>query len=341
MSKKSSLPIFLALSAACAVGATVAANKGALNLAIRNALAKDYVLPDPGWTGSTYENIKYSDISESCNLDIYVPESDHPMPLLILVHGGGFFFGDKHANQPKNMYNYFRRNGYACATLNYRMGGEAPFPAAIEDVKAAVRFLRSNAELYGYDPDRFAIWGESAGGYIAAMVALSRDDEFNGVKYIGEEEGKTASADVTALIDFYGVINMKKFREDFETAGIPKYLTDITNGKGSPDSMLDAFTQKKMAEISDEENEKYNPESRIDDRLKEKYFFAYIAHGNIDITVPIFQSARFAGLLKEKIGARRVVYAELENLRHGESRYFTDKNLTPVRAFLDRIFGIK
>ncbi len=96
--------------------------------------------------GNSYEKLQYSEVSENDYLDLYVPDSDEPMPMIVMVHGGGFVFNVSQSRQAQLMYRYFRDHGYACASINYRLAQEAAFPAGVEDVKSAIRFLRANAE---------------------------------------------------------------------------------------------------------------------------------------------------------------------------------------------------
>ncbi|MDA7640784.1 alpha/beta hydrolase [Opitutaceae bacterium] len=89
------------------------------------------------------------------------------LPLIIWVHGGGWKCGSKNGiNRCVGML----ERGYAIASVEYRLSGEALFPAAVEDCEAAVSFLRLNAKKFGLDPDRFGTWGSSAGGHLVAML---------------------------------------------------------------------------------------------------------------------------------------------------------------------------
>ena len=111
-------------------------------------------------------------------LDLYRQSGvDSPRPLVVVVHGGGW----AHAN-PRvgagfrdfpSVLAYLAQQGYAVASIEYRLSGEAPFPAQVEDLQAALRFLRSSAGRFGIDPDRVALWGLSAGAQIAALHATS------------------------------------------------------------------------------------------------------------------------------------------------------------------------
>nr|WP_240979585.1 alpha/beta hydrolase [Streptomyces sp. HNM0574] len=120
----------------------------------------------------THEDVPYAGTSDAQKLDLYLPENaGKDAPLIINVHGGSFRQGDKDMEKP-NIAHQLRR-GYAAASVNYRLTGEALFPAGVQDVKAAVRWLRAHAGACGFDPGRLVIWGESAGGYMAQMVAVT------------------------------------------------------------------------------------------------------------------------------------------------------------------------
>ena len=138
------------------------------------------------------------------------------MPMIVMVHGGGFVFNDSQSRQAQLMYRYFRDHGYACASINYRLAQEAAFPAGVEDVKSAIRFLRANAEKYGYDPERFAIWGESAGGYLSVICGASNDEEFNSVPFIGEDENNPVSSEVQVILNYYGCMEFGTQAADYK-----------------------------------------------------------------------------------------------------------------------------
>jgi acetyl esterase/lipase len=116
------------------------------------------------------------------SLDLYLPgHAGHgPLPrrpLIIYLHGGGWFSG--HSRQSGAFENWpevlasIAARGYVVSSVNYRLSGEAPFPAAIQDVKSAIRWLRAHADEYGIDKTRVLVWGGSAGGQLAALTATS------------------------------------------------------------------------------------------------------------------------------------------------------------------------
>ena len=103
----------------------------------------------------TYQDVAYANASDTQKLDIYLPSGgDGAFPAVITIHGGAFQFGDK-AWIPDPVVKALLNEGYAVVSMNYRLSGEAKFPAAVQDAKAAVRFLRANAANHNLNPDEF------------------------------------------------------------------------------------------------------------------------------------------------------------------------------------------
>ncbi len=132
---------------------------------------------------------------ERQKLDLYLPRGGTNLPLIIYIHGGAFKMGSKEQGPPLD---YLRR-GYALASINYRLSQHALFPAQIQDCKAAVRWLRAHAHDHGLDPSRFAAWGPSAGGHLAAMLGTAGDTkEFDVGAHLDRSSG------VQAVVDYFG-----------------------------------------------------------------------------------------------------------------------------------------
>jgi acetyl esterase/lipase len=108
-------------------------------------------------------------------LDLYLPQ--HKAPVVIFLHGGGWRLGSRHSAGPQfagaEAFEHLARAGIAVASADYRLTGEAVWPAQLHDAKAAVRWLRARADELGVDADRIAAWGESAGGHLAALLGLT------------------------------------------------------------------------------------------------------------------------------------------------------------------------
>lgn len=120
-----------------------------------------------------YLNVSYAGQSDTQKLDIYLPnEGNGPFPVIVAIHGGGFLMGSRTGGDLKAMLEGVNR-GYAVVCVEYRLSSEAPFPAAVNDVKAAIRFIRSNAAKYNLNPDKIATWGDSAGGNLTSIAGTT------------------------------------------------------------------------------------------------------------------------------------------------------------------------
>jgi acetyl esterase/lipase len=142
---------------------------------------------------------------ESLQLDLARPKTgDGPFPAVICIHGGGFRAGDRHGYDKLCLR--LAEKGYVAATVEYRLAPNHPFPGAIHDVKAAVRWVRANAKKYHIDPERIGVMGGSAGGHLAQFLGVT-----GGVK---EFEGDGGNADqssaVTCVVNFFGPSDFTK-----------------------------------------------------------------------------------------------------------------------------------
>ncbi len=202
-------------------------------------------------------------------LDLYRPEtSDAPLPAMVFIHGGGWSGGER---QDYKFYTVeFARQGYVAATITYRLRQEAPFPAALQDAKCAVRWMRANATKYNIDPDRIAVIGGSAGGHLSLMVAYSDGPEFEGLGGNADQSSR-----VQAVINFYGVTDLT----------IPVYRTADTIVK---------FVGKPYAEAP----EAYTAASPLAHLTKDDPP-TLTFHGTIDELVPVAQADELHANLKE------------------------------------------
>lgn len=136
-------------------------------------------------------------------MDLVLPdEGDGPFPVILWLHGGGWFTGDR--KLAPDLGRYFAARGFAMASAEYRLSGEALFPAQLFDVRSAVRFLRREADRYGLDPAAIGVWGASAGGHLAALAGLTGDQS----RWEAEQEDGDAS--VQAVSDGYGPADLAR-----------------------------------------------------------------------------------------------------------------------------------
>jgi acetyl esterase/lipase len=135
--------------------------------------------------------------------DLYLPEGRSKAPVVVAFHGGAWRSGSR------AFYKYWgpflARNGYALFTVDYRLGKSGRYPAAVEDANAAVQFVRTKADTFHIDAERIALMGDSAGGHLAALLALA-PDRFSAAH--GDGANAAISADVKAVVGFYGIYDM-------------------------------------------------------------------------------------------------------------------------------------
>src|SRR5882724_12604171 len=139
-------------------------------------------------------------------LDLYLRDaSTEPAPVVVWIHGGGWSAGDKFPTPAARLV----AAGYAVASIEYRLTGEAKFPAQIHDCKAAIRWLRASARKYNLDAAHIGVWGHSSGGHLVSLLGTSGD-----VKELEGAEGNTdQSSRVQAVCDFCGPSDFAAFFE--------------------------------------------------------------------------------------------------------------------------------
>jgi len=133
------------------------------------------------------ENIRYASRPERhLNLDLYLPKVGKT-PLVVIIHGGGWKKGSKESQRPQGIW--FANRGYAVAAIQYRLSGEAHFPAALDDCNAAIDWLKKRAVHYGFDSGRIAVWGGSAGAHLAALAGMTNPDVKAAMVVAGPTDG--------------------------------------------------------------------------------------------------------------------------------------------------------
>lgn len=270
-------------------------------------------------------NVAYAGGSPAQVCDIHLPKGDGPFPVIVLSHGGGFLFGDQNMELIQPVIQAGTAKGYAVVSIDYRKSVETVFPGALADVKAAVRFVRANAEEYGFDAEHIAVWGESAGAYLSLMAALTPEvKELNGDV---SEHGDVSSA-VTALVDFYGPVEFYTMDDGYKSLG----------KEDSAFSTNESFESKFLGQaIGDDKETTYKTYwETYKDQLPEDYALkAWIQVGNADESVPYTQSENFAERLGGVIGEENVEFSVIEGAGHEDAQFYTDENLGKVFEFLD------
>jgi len=272
-----------------------------------------------GKAAETFKDVAYANFSSRQVMDIYLPEGDGPFPVVVLIHGGAFKMGDK-GMETRNAEALVAK-GYAAASINYRLSGEAKFPAQIHDCKAAVRFLRANAAKYRLNPEKIGSWGASAGGNLSALLGTSSEV----AELEGNELGNPGvSSKVIASVDWFGPINFLAMDEEAQVLG----LSINTNSASSPESQLIGKAIQSVPELV----KKANPTTYI---TKDDAAFL-IQAGSNDHNIPYTQSRNFYEVLKKVLGEEKVSFELLEGAGHGGTQFSAPANMEKVIFFFDK-----
>ena len=267
-----------------------------------------------------FANLKYGDATNDANLlDIYLPEKvDPPVPVVVWVHGGGWANGDK---SPSKQFLQLLPRGIAVASINYRLSGQAPFPAQIHDCKGAIRYLRAHAKEYQIDPNRIGVWGVSAGGHLAALLGTSGDvKEIEG--NVGGNRG--VSSRVQAVSDYAGPTDLGQVFA--QGANDPVFMNNVVL-RGYYENLLGGGPVETHPELI----RMANPITYISADNPPFQIF----HGDKDVMVPIGQGQLLAEALKAK--GVSCEYTVLVGMGHGfgQGQYFAtcaffQKHLKPA-----------
>ncbi len=254
-------------------------------------------------------DIQYANISQSQKLDLYLPESidNEEIPLIFFIHGGGFSKGDK----TKGKINAFLRfvdKKYIIASTNYRLSGEAGFPAGIEDCKNALSFLIANSKKYRIDPTKVAIVGTSSGGNYALMLGLDKS-------LISKFEKKC----VVALYPVTDLLALKNIANNLKNDN-PTKAYMVKNSE--------MYFNKKFSNISAEELKLASPLYNLTKDLP----YTLLQHGTADDVSPISQSKEFyEKALKLRI---EIEFDVFKNAKHNDEVFETFKNMERIFGFI-------
>jgi acetyl esterase/lipase len=262
------------------------------------AIAAPAIAQTATFNDVVYANVLRDDgVSMPVRLDVYwnsniAPTS--PAPCVVWIHGGGWV-GGTHDNVPQ-MVRTLLTSGFVVASVEYRLSGEAIFPAQIHDVKGAIRHLKRNAATYRIDPARIGTWGSSAGGHLSALM-LTSNNVFEAEGNVG---GFGPRATVRAAVDFFGPTDILNMNPDVTT---PPGSNIDHDAPTSPESQLIGFDQPGQG-IGVLRANQNNPAAPFPEKMRlitlanpithvdPRDLRIFISHGTSDPTVPLNQSQR-------------------------------------------------
>lgn len=274
------------------------------------------------WMHPTRADLAYGSQSSAQRLDLYMPDKGKgPFPVVVYVHGGAFMFGDK--REPLmgfvNAVKRLNQAGIGLASINYRMSGEALFPAAVRDTRSSVRWLRAHAGELGIDPDRIAVWGKSAGANLALMTAVTDQAP----KFDDPMIAPGVSSKVSAVIAMYPPTDFNRMDQQL-LAGPCGAAAATHDGKDSPESLyvgMELIHNRRLADAA-------SPINYIHAGLPPMMLQA----GTKDCTVPAQQTATMAAALT-KAGYHPDTTL-IPDAQHGDEAFETEANQQRVIAFL-------
>jgi len=261
-----------------------------------------------------HKNVVYATVDgKPLALDLYLPANITAPPLIVWVHGGAWYLGDKQ-QYPKALI----ESGFALASLDFRQSTDARFPAQIHDIKAGIRFLRANARDYGYRTERIAISGASSGGHLAAMVGVT-----NGHKELEGTVGSypNESSNVQAILDYFGASNLTTILSQSTPHGlnVRKPALDKLIG-GQPENVPE------LAKLA-------SPVFHVDRDDPP----LLLLHGDQDPQMPINQSHELQGAY-EKLGLD-VKFHVVHGAGHAGTVFFEGEQLKVAVEFLNKTIG--
>jgi acetyl esterase/lipase len=236
--------------------------------------------------------------SKELRMDVIVPQPLKERPLVIYVTGGGFSQAPKEA--ALNLRTFVAEAGFVVASIEYRTDSDgATYRDGIADVKSAARYLRANAKKYGIDSRHVAVWGESAGGYLAAMAGLTNDS-----KQFDAGENLDQSSAVQAVVDKFGPSDVSQVASDFDAKAKADY----------------ASTKAVMRYVGEDVKTRANPLTYVS-RTAPAFL---ILHGTRDRLVSPSQTLMLHNALLAA-GAQSTRYV-LDGADHGDLAFMGDDN---------------
>jgi acetyl esterase/lipase len=246
-------------------------------------------------------------------LDLYLPAGRERPPLVVYLHGGAWRLGDKAEVPP-----FLAEHGFAVASLNFRSSEEARFPANVHDIKAGLRFLRANADRYGYRAERIAVSGSSSGGHLAALVGVT-----NGHPELeGAVGGHTdVSSSTQAVVMWVGASNLTTILAQSSAEGLKIRVPSLQLLLGAlPDEVPE------LARLA-------SPVTHVDADDPPML----ILHGNADQTIPVEQALEMDAAYREAgLAAETII---LDGVGHAARPFFTGEPVQQVMDFLHRTIG--
>ncbi len=254
----------------------------------------------PSWYGATARDLK---------MDLIIPKNRagrQSRPAVVWICGGAFCVMDRSVWIPELIP--LARSGFVVASIDHRTCNEGAFPAQLIDVKAAIRFLKANADEFCVDPDRICVMGESAGGTLACLAGLTGER-----RELDEGHNLHMDSAVRAVVDLYGITDFQAMRERMSGEGVPRWALDALLDTAGNESSDPAGFMRLIAQGAPP---------------------FLILHGDKDSTVPIGQSETLYRLLAAK--SIDAWFYRIAGGAHGDDLFFQEETMRLILNFLQK-----
>lgn len=273
-----------------------------------------------------YADLTYANTSNSQKLDLYLPaHARKPYPVIVAIHGGSWISGDK-ATGEVNPEMRALKYGFAVASINYRLSTEASFPAPLQDVKAAVRFIKAHAKKYKLDDGKVIVWGDSAGANLAALAGTTSKIKELEDKNMGSPK---ENSNVDAVVAFFPPTSMLNYPELFRQNGIKPEFKELERVK---------YAQMYIGGPYEANSAKLKAVNPINYITNDAPPF-FIINGDKDDVVPFQEGKNLADVLANAIGPKNVAYYIVRGGGHGGPAFEDSRNLEPIFTFLHQQLG--
>ncbi|MCM3388761.1 alpha/beta hydrolase [Ureibacillus chungkukjangi] len=258
-----------------------------------------------------YLDIPYTESdNDRQQLDIvFPPFGNPPYKVIVALHGGGWSSGDRKSASLRNIQ-MAAQQGYVVVNVGYRLSDQAKWPAQLYDVKAAIRYIRANAKQYRFDTRNIVVWGNSAGGHLASMLAVTNGMEEMEDLSMGNPK---ASSEVQGVVSWYGI-------SDITT--LPDASINIAN-------RLMGFNVREKTDEAKVASPIYH--------VTKDFPPIYMIHGTNDRIVPFEQSVDFAKKINQVTEKKQASLKLHINATHGDNDIRNVTNVDETMNFIDKI----
>ena len=263
-----------------------------------------------------FKDVSYGS-GERNQLDIYIPDNVDNPPVVVFIHGGRWFRNDKTQIERYDRVNQLMDSGIALVSINYTYSTQANWPAQLNDLRAVFDFVRHNAEHYGYDANRIAVWGQSSGAHLALWSAF--------------DQAQNPDTRLSALVSWYAPSDLFHLSSDRQQDKVVD--REGMDKEPTPESILIGATVTENKALADAASPLKFLES-----LPESMPIpaTLLVHGTSDFVVSPLQTERLYQVMKDRDGVKSVSIRRVEGGGHGGDLF--NAEVTPVMDFLKAAF---